>query len=135
MAVEQTFVIIKPEAVERRLTGEILTRFERKGLKIQRLAVTEISKEVAKKHYAHHGDKPFFPHLIEAMTSGPVVLAVLEGDEAISQVRNLVGATDPAKAAPGTIRGDFALRLPYNMIHAADSPDAAQEEIQRFFGN
>lgn len=135
MAVEQTFVIIKPEAVERKLVGEILARFERKGLEIKRLAVTKIAKEMAEEHYAHHRDKPFFPHLIEAMMGGPVVLAILEGDEAITQVRNLVGATDPAKAAPGTIRGDYALRLPYNMIHAADSPSAAQEEILRFFGN
>lgn len=134
MAVEQTFVIIKPEAVERKLVGEILARFERKGLEIMRLAVANITKEMAEEHYAHHRDKPFFPHLIEAMTGGPVVLAILEGDEAITQVRNLVGATDPAKAAPGTIRGDFALRLPYNMIHAADSPGAAWEEILRFFG-
>jgi len=135
LAIEQTFVIIKPEAVERKLIGEILARFERKGLEIKRLAVTNITKEVAEEHYAHHRDKSFFPHLIDATTGGPVVLAILEGDEAITQVRNLVGATDPAKAAPGTIRGDFGLRLPYNMIHAADSPGAAREEILRFFRN
>ena len=134
MAVEQTFVIIKPEAVARRLVGEILGRFERKGLCIKRLGVTQIQGQVAQEHYAHHADKPFFPHLIQAMTAGPVVLAVLEGDDAVAQVRNLVGATDPVQAAPGTIRGDFAMRLPYNMVHAADSPDNAQVEIARFFG-
>jgi nucleoside-diphosphate kinase len=135
LALEQTFVIIKPEAVERRLIGEILARFERKGLSIKELSVTRIEKEVAEEHYAHHMDKPFFPHLIEAITGGPVVLVILEGEDAITQVRNLVGATDPVKAAPGTIRGDFALRLPYNMVHAADSPAAAEAEIKRFFGN
>ena len=135
MAVEQTFVIIKPEAVERRLVGEILGRFERKGLEIKRLAVTQIQRETAEEHYAHHNDKSFFPQLIEAITKGPVVLAVLEGDDAIQQVRTLVGATDPAKAAPGTIRGDLAIKLPYNMVHAADSPAAAEQEIKRFFGD
>lgn len=135
MAVEQTFVIIKPEAVERGLVGEILTRFERKGLSIKRLAVSQIEKKVAEEHYAHHQDKPFFPHLIDAITAGPVVLVVLEGNEAITQVRNLVGATDPVKAAPGTIRGDFAVKLPYNMVHAADAPATADEEIRRFFGD
>ncbi|NMB11796.1 MAG: nucleoside-diphosphate kinase [Firmicutes bacterium] len=135
MAVERTFVIIKPEAVARRLVGEILARFERKGLSIKALSVTQIERQVAEEHYAHHRDKPFFPHLIEAITEGPVVLAILEGDDAITQVRNLVGATDPIKAAPGTIRGDFALRLPYNMVHAADAPSAAEAEIKRFFGN
>ncbi|NLY29875.1 MAG: nucleoside-diphosphate kinase [Firmicutes bacterium] len=135
MAVEQTFVIIKPEAVERRLVGEVLGRFERKGLEIKRLAVTQIQEQTAEEHYAHHKDKPFFPQLMEAITKGPVVLAVLEGHDAIQQVRTLVGATDPAKAAPGTIRGDLAIKLPYNMVHAADSPAAAEQEIKRFFGD
>lgn len=130
---EETFIIIKPEAVAKHLVGEILARFERKGLCIKQLSVTQIEEEVLREHYAHHSDKPFFSHLIEAMTCGPVVLAVLEGEDAVAQVRNIVGATDPAKAAPGTIRGDFALRLPYNMVHAADSPDNAQVEIKRFF--
>ena len=135
MAVEQTFVIIKPEAVERKLIGEILGRFERKGLEVKRLAVTEIQTETAEEHYAQHQDKSFFPQLIEAITSGPVGLVVLEGDNAIEQVRTLIGATDPAAAAPGTIRGDLAIRLPYNMVHAADSPAAAEAEIKRFFGD
>lgn len=135
LAVEQTFIIIKPEAVERRLVGEILGRFERKGLEIKGLRVTKISEDLAKEHYAHHENKPFFSQLIEAITRGPVVLAVLEGNDSVSQVRTLVGATDPVKAAPGTIRGDLAVRLPYNMVHAADSPANALIEIERFFGS
>lgn len=131
---EQTFIIVKPEAVARGLTGEILRRFEQKGLKIVRLQMTEISEEKARVHYGHHADKPFFPELIEAITAGPVVMAVLEGPNAIRHVRNIIGATDPAEALPGTIRGDFASQLPYNMVHASDSPETAAEEIARFFG-
>lgn len=131
---EQTFVMIKPEAVARGLVGEILGRFERKGLAIRRLAVYEVSEELAKVHYGHHADKPFFGELIEAITAGPVVIAVLEGPNAVQHVRNLIGATDPLKAQPGTIRGDFAVQNPYNMVHASDSPETAKEEIRRFFG-
>lgn len=131
---EQTFVMIKPEAVARGLVGEILGRFERKGLAIRRLAVYEVSEELAKVHYGHHADKPFFGELIEAITAGPVVIAVLEGPGAVQHVRNLIGATDPFKAQPGTIRGDFAVQNPYNMVHASDSPETAKEEIRRFFG-
>jgi len=133
--VEQTFIIIKPEAVARGLVGEILSRFERKGLTIRRLAVRQIEPELAKVHYGHHADKPFFGELIEAITAGPVVMGVLEGPGAIAHVRNLIGATDPLKAAPGTIRGDFALQNPYNMVHASDSPETARAEIARFFGD
>ncbi|MBO2520836.1 MAG: nucleoside-diphosphate kinase [Clostridia bacterium] len=135
MQVEQTFIIIKPEAVARGLVGEILSRFERKGLTIRRLAVRQIEPELAKVHYGHHADKPFFGELIEAITAGPVVMGVLEGPGAIAHVRNLIGATDPLKAAPGTIRGDFALQNPYNMVHASDSPETARAEIARFFGD
>lgn len=134
MQVEQTFIIIKPEAVARGLVGEILKRFENKGLKIRRLAVKQIEAETAKVHYGHHADKPFFGELIEAITAGPVVIGVLEGPGAIAHVRNLIGATDPLKAAPGTIRGDFAVQNPYNMVHASDSPETAKAEIARFFG-
>src|SRR5690606_27247714 len=123
-----------PEAVARGLVGEILKRFENKGLKIRRLAVKEISPDTARVHYGHHADKPFFGELIEAITAGPVVIGVLEGPGAIAHVRNLIGATDPLKAAPGTIRGDFAVQNPYNMVHASDSPETAREEIARFFG-
>lgn len=131
---EQTFIIVKPEAVARGLVGEILRRFEQKGLRIVRLKVDRITEEVARVHYGHHADKPFFPGLLEAITAGPVVMAVLEGPNAIAHVRNLIGATDPLKAAPGTIRGDFALENPYNMVHASDSPETAEIEIKRFFG-
>lgn len=131
---EQTFIIVKPEAVARGLVGEILKRFEQKGLRIVRLKVDRIAEEVARVHYGHHADKPFFPGLLEAITAGPVVMAILEGPNAIAHVRNLIGATDPLKAAPGTIRGDFALENPYNMVHASDSPETAAEEIKRFFG-
>lgn len=130
---EQTFIIVKPEGVARGLVGEVLGRFERKGLKIKRLALGEVSEEKAKVHYGHHADKPFFGELIEAITSGPVVFAVLEGPGAVQHVRNLIGATNPFKAAPGTIRGDFAVENPYNIVHASDSPENAQEEIERFF--
>lgn len=131
---EQTFIIVKPEAVRRGLVGEILSRFERKGLAIKRLAVKEISEDVARVHYGHHADKPFFGELIEAITAGPVVIGVLEGVNAIQHVRNLIGATDPLKAAPGSIRGDFAIANPYNMVHASDGPETARQEIERFFG-
>ncbi|MBO2519218.1 MULTISPECIES: nucleoside-diphosphate kinase [Limnochorda] len=132
---EQTFIIIKPEAVQRGLVGEILRRFEAKGLKIRRLEMRQISEEVAREHYGHHADKPFFPELLQAITAGPAVLGVLEGPDCIRHVRNLVGATNPLEAQPGTIRGDFATELPYTIVHAADSPEAAAAEIQRFFGS
>jgi len=131
---EQTFIIVKPEAVSRGLTGEILRRFEQKGLKITRLEMTQIAEETARVHYGHHADKPFFPGLLEAITAGPVVMTILEGPNAIKQVRNLIGATDPTEAQPGSIRGDFASELPYNMVHASDAPATAAEEIARFFG-
>lgn len=132
---EQTFIIVKPEAVSRGLVGEILRRFEQKGLRIVRLKMDRVSEDVARVHYGHHADKPFFPELLKAITAGPVVMAVLEGPNAIAHVRNLIGATDPLKAAPGTIRGDFALQNPYNMVHASDSPETAAAEIKRFFGD
>ncbi|MBI2915072.1 MAG: nucleoside-diphosphate kinase [Firmicutes bacterium] len=131
---EKTFVIIKPEAVARGLVGEILARFERKGLKLERLEMIVVDEATAREHYCHHSDKPFFPGLIRAITAGPAVACMLEGPSAVAQVRNLVGATDPVKADPGSIRGDLAVELPFNMVHAADSPEAAQAEIGRFFG-
>ncbi len=127
-------MIIKPEAVERGLVGEILARFERKGLKITRLKDGRIDRDVARRHYAHHEDKPFFEGLLDAITAGPVVFAVIEGPSAVAHVRNLVGATDPVQATPGSIRGDYARELPYNMVHASDSVQTAEEEIRRFFG-
>lgn len=126
-------MIIKPEAVRRGLVGQILERFERKGLLLRRLELREIPPQTAREHYAHHADKPFFAELIESITSGPVVMAVLEGEEAVTVVRNLVGPTDPVKAPPGTIRGDLARALPDNLVHASDSPETARSEIARFF--
>ena len=131
---ERTFVIVKPEAVKRGLIGEILRRFEQKGLRIIDLKMETISEAVARVHYGHHADKPFFPGLLQAITAGPVVMAIVEGTDCIRHVRNLVGATDPLQAAPGTIRGDFAVANPYNMVHASDSPETAEMEIERFFG-
>ncbi|HET7559210.1 MAG TPA: nucleoside-diphosphate kinase [Limnochordia bacterium] len=131
---EKTFIIVKPEGVARSLTGEILRRFEAKGLVIERLEMRRIDAATAKVHYGHHADKPFFGELIEAITAGPVVMAVLSGPHAIAHVRNLIGATDPVKATPGSIRGDFAAAMPYNIVHASDSPETAEAEIKRFFG-
>lgn len=131
---ERTFIIVKPEAVKRGLVGEILRRFEQKGLQIKRLQMSVITEDVARVHYGHHADKPFFPALLTAIMAGPVVMAVLEGPNAIAHVRNLIGATNPLEAKPGTIRGDFALANPYNMVHASDSPETAEAEIARFFG-
>ncbi len=134
MAWERTLVIIKPEAVKAGLIGEILSRFERKGLKITRIRDGRIDRALARQHYIHHADKPFFEGLLDAITAGPVVFAIVEGPSAIAHVRNLVGATDPVKASPGSIRGDFAVELPFNMVHASDSPETAEAEIRRFFG-
>ena len=131
---EQTLVILKPEIVARGLVGRILQRFEDKGLTIKSLALKQLERETVEAHYAHHADKPFFQGLVDYMTSGPVVLAVLEGPQAIAVVRNLCGHTNPVEALPGTIRGDFSIELPANAIHASDSPEAAQAEIQRLFG-
>jgi len=112
----------------------VLRRIEQKGLRITRLAMGRIEPAVAAEHYAHLKDKPFFGELVEYITSGPVAMAVVEGPNAVRHVRNLIGATNPLEAAPGTIRGDFAVELPYNIVHASDSPETAEIEIKRFFG-
>ncbi len=132
--IQQTFVIIKPEGVKRGLIGEIISRFEKKALKIKKLAFRNISQELAESHYSHLKDKPFFSEIITAFTSGEVVLMVLEGEEAIQTVRNLIGNTDPLAAKPGTIRGDYGTVLPFNIVHASDSTNSAEVEINRFFG-
>lgn len=135
MGAEQTFIIVKPEAVARGIAGEIIHRFERRGLRIARLQMVRIDRELAKRHYAHLADKPFFAGVLDAITAGPAIIGVLEGPEAISVVRALVGPTDPAKAPAGTIRGDYGTELPFNQIHASDSPESAVREIQLFFGS
>ncbi len=130
---EKTFVLLKPDAVQRQLIGEIISRFERTGLKIIAMNFVQITEEFAGKHYAVHKERPFFNDLINYITSGPVVAMVIEGVRAIEVVRKLVGITNPVEAAPGTIRGDFALQIGRNLVHASDSPDTAQTEIELWF--
>jgi nucleoside-diphosphate kinase len=131
--VERTLVLIKPDAVQRGLVGEILSRFERKGLTIDVLVSRMMDADLADAHYAEHVEKPFYPPLKEFMTSAPLVALILSGDTAIEVVRTLVGATDARKAAAGTIRGDLALSNRENLVHASDSPDSAKREIALWF--
>jgi len=131
--VEKTFVMIKPDGVQRNLIGEIISRFERKGLKLIGMKLMQISKELAAEHYGEHQGKPFYSELIDFITSGPVVAMVWEGQNAIAIVRNLMGKTNPAEAAPGTIRGDFAVFTGNNVVHGSDSPESAEREINLFF--
>lgn len=131
--IQKTYVMLKPDAVGRRLMGNVLTRFEEKGLKIVAMKLRMIPEELAKEHYGEHKDKPFFNGLIEYITSGPVLTMVIEGDEAISVIRKLVGATNPQEADVGTIRGDFGMDTGRNIIHASDAPESAEREINLFF--
>jgi nucleoside-diphosphate kinase len=131
---EQTLILIKPDGVARGYVGEILNRIERKGLTIAALELKQVTEEVAAEHYAEHAEKPFYRSLIEFITSGPVVAAVLEGPRAIAAFRQLAGGTDPVeKAAPGSIRGDLGLETQYNLVHGSDSPDSAKREISLWF--
>ncbi|WP_280495128.1 nucleoside-diphosphate kinase [Nocardia asiatica] len=131
---EQTLVLIKPDGVARGLVGEVLARIERKGLKIVALELKHVSQELAEGHYAEHAQKPFFGSLIEFITSGPVVAAILEGPRAIAAFRQIAGGTDPVeKAVPGSIRGDFALETQENLVHGSDSPESAKREIALWF--
>jgi nucleoside-diphosphate kinase len=130
---ERTFVLLKPDAVARRLTGEIIQRFERRGLKIVAMKLLQVTPELSKKHYAEHVSKPFYPLLETFITSGPVVAMVIEGPEAISVVRNMLGPTNGRQAAPGTIRGDFGLSRQMNLVHGSDGPEAAAREIPLYF--
>ncbi|WP_188830587.1 nucleoside-diphosphate kinase [Nocardia camponoti] len=131
---EQTLVLIKPDGVSRGLVGEVLARIERKGLTIKALELKNVSVELAAEHYAEHSERPFFASLIEFITSGPVVAAVLEGPRAIAAFRQLAGGTDPVeKATPGTIRGDFGLETQFNLVHGSDSPESAKREIALWF--
>jgi len=135
MAVERTLVLIKPDAVERALAGEILSRFERRGLTLRAAKLVQVDRELADRHYAEHREKPFFGELVEFITSAPTLALVLEGESAISVVRATMGATNPATAAPGTIRGDLALAMPDNLVHGSDSPESAQREVELWFGS
>ena len=130
---ERTLAIIKPDAVQRRLIGDIIARFERKDLRIVAMKLIQIDRPLAERHYAVHKDKPFYEDLLAFITSSPVVVAVLEGHQAIRALRGLMGATNPLDATPGTIRGDFATEITFNLVHGSDAPETAQHEIGLFF--
>ena len=129
----RTFAMVKPDGVEKGLVGEIISRFEKKGLKMVALKIMKITPELAEKHYGEHKGKPFFADLVNFITSGPVAAMVLQGENVIPTVRTMMGATNPQDAAPGTIRGDFALTIDENIIHGSDSPESAIREIGIFF--
>lgn len=130
---EETLVLIKPDGVKRQICGEILTRYERKGLIIKAMKLLQTPKELAQEHYAEHKDKPFFGELVDFITSGPVLAFVLAGKNAVTSVRNINGATNPVDATPGSIRGDYALTMDSNVVHASDSVDSAAREIHLWF--
>jgi nucleoside-diphosphate kinase len=130
---ERTLILVKPDAFERGLTGEILSRFENKGLRIVALKHMTVSEDLAKRHYAEHDGKPFFGELVAFITSGPLVVMVLEGDQAIVAARQVIGATNPLEAAPGSIRGDYAIAVGQNMVHGSDSPESGVREAELFF--
>jgi nucleoside-diphosphate kinase len=132
--VERTLVLIKPDAMERQLAGEILARFERRGLVIREARLVRVERDLAEGHYAEHSDKPFFGELVDFITSGPTLALVLEGEGAIAVVRKTIGATNPAEACAGSIRGQFALSMPDNLVHGSDSPESAEHEIGLWFG-
>lgn len=131
---ERTLVLLKPDALQRGLSGEIIARLERRGLRIAGLKQMQISPELAARHYAEHAGKPFYQGLIEYITSGPVIAACFEGTSAVAVVRNTMGKTNPAEAAPGTIRGDLGLEMGRNLIHGSDGLESAQRELALFFG-
>ncbi len=130
---ERTLILVKPDAWARNLTGEIIGRFERKGLRLAALKQMTLSPELAERHYAEHEGKPFFEELVTFITSGPLVAMVLEGDQAVAAARQVIGATDPIEAAPGSIRGDYATEVGQNMVHGSDSTESAAREVALFF--
>jgi nucleoside-diphosphate kinase len=130
---ERTLILVKPDAFARNLTGEIIGRFERKGLRLVALQQMAMTREVAERHYAEHAGKGFYDELVDFITSGPLVAMVLEGDQAVAAARQLIGATNPVEAAPGSIRGDYAIQVGQNMVHGSDSPDSAAREVGLFF--
>jgi nucleoside-diphosphate kinase len=131
--VDRTLILVKPDAFQRALTGEIIARFERKGLRIAALKHMTVARDKAEEHYAEHSEKPFFGDLVEFITGGPLVAMVLEGHEAVKAARQIIGATNPLEAAPGSIRGDYALEVQTNMVHGSDSPESAERETKIFF--
>jgi nucleoside-diphosphate kinase len=130
---DRTLILVKPDAFARSLTGEIIARFERKGLAIVALRHMTVTRELAQSHYAEHSERPFFGELVDFITSGPIVAMVLEGHDAVKAARQVIGATNPLEAAPGSIRGDFALQTGQNMVHGSDSPESAAREAALFF--
>jgi nucleoside-diphosphate kinase len=130
---DRTLILVKPDAFARGLTGEIIARFERKGLSIVALKHMQVTEDLAKEHYAEHDGKPFFGELVEFITSAPLVALVLEGDEAITAARQVIGATNPLEATTGSIRGDFAVQVGQNMVHGSDAPESAARESGLFF--
>ena len=135
MAVEQTLVLVKPDAMARGLAGEILVRLERRGLTVRAARLVLVERSLAERHYAEHAEKPFFGELVEFITSGPTLAMVLEGESAIAVVRTTMGATNPVEATPGSIRGDLALAMPDNLVHGSDSAVSARREIELWFGD
>ncbi len=133
MGRENTFIMIKPDGVRRGLIGEVISRFERKGLRLEKIRNLQIEEAMANRHYAEHTEKPFFADLVDFITSGPVVAMEWSGESAVSVARTLMGATDPKQAAPGTIRGDYGLIVTYNIVHGSDSPESAERELGLFF--
>ena len=129
----RTLVLVKPDAFARGLTGEIISRFENKGLKIAALRKLDVTTEMAEEHYAEHAERPFFGELVEFITSGPIVAMVLEGEDAVKAARQVIGATNPLEAAPGSIRGDYAIEIGQNMVHGADSDESATREAAIYF--
>ena len=134
MASQQTFVMVKPDGVRRRLVGEVIRRIEAKGYDIREMRLMTVDESLAKKHYAEHVDKPFFDELVSFITSGPSVAMVVEGADAVAGLRQIMGATNPLDATPGSIRGDFATEITHNIVHGSDSPESAEREINLFFG-
>lgn len=135
MAVERTLILIKPDAMRRALAGEILRRFEARGLELRAARLMRVDRDLAERHYAVHREKPFFGELVEFITSGATLALVVEGEGAIATCRTTIGATNPADAAPGSIRGDLALSMPDNLVHGSDSPETAAEEIELWFAD
>jgi nucleoside-diphosphate kinase len=131
--VERTLILVKPDAFARHLTGEIIARFERKGMSLVALQLMTISRELATQHYAEHDGKPFFEELVSFITSGPLVAMVLEGESAIVAARQVIGATNPLEATTGSIRGDYAVAVGQNMVHGSDAPESAAREVKLFF--
>ena len=130
---DRTLILVKPDAFERQLTGEVIARFERKGLRIAALKLMQVDRDLAQRHYAEHSEKPFFGELVDFITRGPLVAMVLEGTEAVKAARQVIGATNPIEASPGSIRGDFAIAVGQNMVHGSDSAESAEREAALFF--